>query len=176
MSITMINIRCRKCGESCNLTGCRTCTIYPLITDTSRDATVKRIRAGLVKRSGKQWSVTVGRGTAGGWISISVPPKRLGCARLHDMDRYTDLCQACGQTQLRHDDENTIGCPGHVCTDKCYRAYITPEDREELGQLLSLTNVHFQGVSIASSIGHYVEYIDRAEGRSPRKYGEQYWD
>jgi hypothetical protein len=41
-----------------------------------RDETISRIRAALKKRSGKAWSVTGGRGTAWGWISIDAPPKR----------------------------------------------------------------------------------------------------
>ena len=42
---------------------------------TRADA-IARIRAGLVKRSGKQWSVTGGKGTAYGWLCIDAPPKR----------------------------------------------------------------------------------------------------
>jgi hypothetical protein len=41
-----------------------------------RDEAIKRIRAGLKRRSGKSWSVTGGRGTAWGWITIISPPKR----------------------------------------------------------------------------------------------------
>jgi len=55
--------------------------------------------------------------------------------------------------------------------------YLTPADAEELGLLLNLGKpVHSQGESIPSSSGHYIEYIDRAWGRTPRKYGKQYWD
>jgi hypothetical protein len=41
-----------------------------------RDETIKAIRTALKRRSGKTWSVTGGRGTAGGWINISAPPRR----------------------------------------------------------------------------------------------------
>ena len=41
-----------------------------------RNEAVKRIRVALRQRSGKAWSVTCGRGTAWGWITIDVPPAR----------------------------------------------------------------------------------------------------
>ena len=40
-----------------------------------RDATAKAIRAAL-KSTGRAWSVTVGTGTARGWITITAPPAR----------------------------------------------------------------------------------------------------
>lgn len=42
----------------------------------NRDEAIRRIRAGLKKRSGKTWSVTGGRGTGWGWIRIMSPPAR----------------------------------------------------------------------------------------------------
>jgi len=53
---------------------------------------------------------------------------------------------------------------------------MTEADRQQLAQLLGLENVHQQGVSIPASNGHYQEYIDRANGRSPSVIGEKYWD
>jgi len=44
--------------------------------DTSIDATIKRIRAALRKRSGKPWSVRRGQGTAYSWLTIESPPSR----------------------------------------------------------------------------------------------------
>ena len=41
-----------------------------------RASVIKRIRAGLKQRSGKEWSVTGGTGTAYGWLEISAPPRR----------------------------------------------------------------------------------------------------
>jgi hypothetical protein len=41
-----------------------------------RNEAIKRIKTALQKRSGKQWSVTGGRGTAWGWVEIDAPPKR----------------------------------------------------------------------------------------------------
>jgi hypothetical protein len=43
-----------------------------------RDETIAAIRSHLRARSGRSWSVTGGRGTAWGWISIHVPPKARG--------------------------------------------------------------------------------------------------
>lgn len=48
----------------------------PIPDDLDRDVAIKLIREALKKRSGKQWSVTGGRGTAYGWIYINVPPAR----------------------------------------------------------------------------------------------------
>jgi len=42
----------------------------------SLSATIKIIREALKKRTGLQWSVARGKGTANGWITIQSPPKR----------------------------------------------------------------------------------------------------
>lgn len=44
--------------------------------DLSRNTVTARIRAALRRRSGKRWSVTGGRGTAYGWITIDAAPSR----------------------------------------------------------------------------------------------------
>ena len=53
----------------------------PPANDTRKYYSVKEavvaIRTALKARSGKSWSVTHGRGTAYGWITISAPPKAL---------------------------------------------------------------------------------------------------
>lgn len=41
-----------------------------------RDEAIKRVRAALKRKTGKTWSVTGGRGTAWGWITVEAPPKR----------------------------------------------------------------------------------------------------
>ena len=43
---------------------------------TDRAETIKVIRSALRQRSGKTWSVTGGRGTAWGWLTITAPPAR----------------------------------------------------------------------------------------------------
>jgi hypothetical protein len=50
-------------------------------------------------------------------------------------------------------------------------------DMAELGKLLGYdTPCHHQGVSVPASHAHYREYIDRAEGRTPRAIAAAYWD
>lgn len=94
---------------------------YPAV-DTSRNAVMARIKKALRERSGRTWSVTCGRGTACGWLTISVPPSKLTAD-----------------------------------------GYISKDDQAQLAALLGLRSVHQQGVSVASSSAHYVEFIDRAE-------------
>jgi hypothetical protein len=48
------------------------------VEELTRDEAIRRIRASLKQRSGRAWSVTGGRGTAYGWITITVPPARRG--------------------------------------------------------------------------------------------------
>lgn len=50
--------------------------IAAAMADPSRKNTIAAIRAALKDRSGKAWSVTGGRGTAYGWITIEAPPAR----------------------------------------------------------------------------------------------------
>jgi hypothetical protein len=55
---------------------------------TDRDETIKAVRAALKRRSGKTWSVTGGKGTAWGWITITAPPKRReGFGYMSEADR-----------------------------------------------------------------------------------------
>ena len=105
--------------------------------DLSRNAVTRRIKAALVKRSGVQWSVTGGTGTAYGWITITAPPSRR---------------------------QNGGSC-------------MTDADRQLLAELLGLPRpCHHQGEDIGGSNDYYREYIDRAEGRAPRKIAQPYWD
>lgn len=41
-----------------------------------RDEAIRAIRAALRRRTGRPWSVTGGRGTAWGWITVTAPPSR----------------------------------------------------------------------------------------------------
>ena len=125
-----------------------------------RDAAIKTIRAALKRRSGKAWSVTGGRGTAWGWIEIDAPPARR---------TWSNRLKAGAVTDRPEDyEEYDTGEPGRMTS---------PTDRAELGALLGLDGpAHCQGVSIASSGDYYREYIDRAEGRTPSKIGQPYWD
>lgn len=41
-----------------------------------RNEAIAEIRKALKERTGRTWSVTGGRGTAWGWITVTAPPKR----------------------------------------------------------------------------------------------------
>jgi hypothetical protein len=57
-------------------------------TVDDRDEAIARIRAALRRRTGKAWSVTGGRGTSWGWITISSPPaRRIDYGYMTDADR-----------------------------------------------------------------------------------------
>ena len=53
---------------------------------------------------------------------------------------------------------------------------MTEDERTELGRLLGLPPVHFQGYSIPAGNDFYQEAIDRANGRTPSIVGKPYWD
>jgi hypothetical protein len=134
--------------------------------DLTRNAVIKRIKAALEKRSGKKWSVTGGRGTAHGWLTIDAPPARRTWHRVAKDDTRNET------GDLYYGDVD--GGPG-------FAGHTSPDDRAELAKLLGLrtglaSDVHHQGISIPSSHDHYREFIDRAEGRKPAKIAEQYWD
>ena len=125
-----------------------------------RNETINRIRTALKKRSGKAWSVTGGRGTAWGWLTIDAPPAR---RTVHYVKRQ-------GAVSDWPDDycETDTGEPG---------GHMTKEERAELGKLLGFDKpTQFQGESIPAGHDYWQEYIDRAEGRTPSVIGKQYWD
>jgi hypothetical protein len=125
-------------------------SIREMIAALDRDTVIRTIRASLRRRSGKAWSVTGGRGTAYGWITIDVPPSR----RRWQWDGITPT----------HSE-------GHAC------GHASLVERDELARLLGLTApVHFQGHSIPAGHDYYREYLDRAEGRTPSVLGTPYWD
>lgn len=125
-----------------------------------RDDTIRAIRAALKRRSGKSWSVTGGRGTAWGWITIDAPPRR------RSGDHMPDGADEFGRITYRHVD---TGEPRRF-------GIMTPADCAELAQLLGLERVHPQGVSIPAGTDYRIEYVARAEGRAPSAFGTPYWD
>lgn len=42
----------------------------------TRDEAIQRLRAALKRRTGRPWSVSAGRGTSWGWITVQAPPRR----------------------------------------------------------------------------------------------------
>jgi hypothetical protein len=123
-----------------------------------RTEVTKRIKNALKQRSGLDWSVTGGKGTAWGWLKIDAPKSRLVCD-----------CKATSKAEYQ------AGCTHD------YACYVSREDQAILRELLGFAAdsgypVGWQGVSIPASGGYWEEYIDRAEGRTPTRYGEVYWD
>lgn len=126
-----------------------------------RNEAIKRIRAGLKARrqpGDPIWSVKGGTGTAWGWIKVNAPPSvrtwshRLQAGAPDEPGRYVQV---------------DTGEPGHDPS---------PALCARLSELLNLKQIRHQGVSIPASTGHYVEYVARAEGRTPETFGVQYWD
>ncbi len=54
--------------------------------------------------------------------------------------------------------------------------YMSKEEQKELAVLLGLERMHPQGESIPSGSHYREEFVARAEGRTPERFGEQYWD
>ena len=63
-----------------------TTTVLPSNENLSRNAVITRLKTALRARSGRAWSVTGGRGTAYGWITIDTMPSR----RTDDQARTED--------------------------------------------------------------------------------------
>ena len=123
-----------------------------------RNSTIQYIKTALRRRSHKQWSVTGGRGTAYGWITIDAPPKRQTWS-FHGEGTISE-------GNLIEVNDKQPGC-GHI----------GPAEREELKGLLGLPDpVHFQGISIPAGNDYYQEYIDRSSGQVPSVIGTPYWD
>jgi hypothetical protein len=125
-----------------------------------RDFAAKVIRDNLKKRSGKPWSVTVGRGTAWGWLHLDAPNRRRTWhwrLKSPDMPDYPE-----------NYEEYDTGQPG---------GHMGPIERAELAGLLGLERLDsYQGISIPGASDYYDEYMDRAQGRTPEREGKPYWD
>lgn len=75
---------------------------------TDRDDVIRIIRAELRRRSGKAWSVTGGRGTSWGWITITAPPaRREQYGRMSAADA-AELGQLLGLGRPVHDQGESI--------------------------------------------------------------------
>lgn len=125
-----------------------------------RDDTIREIRAALKRRSGKTWSVTGGRGTSYGWITITAPPARRTW-------RNRLIAGMAGDLPADFERVDT-GITGRGMSDA---------DRAELAELLGLEPHETRdGVTIPAGTDYRREYLDRADGREPSVYGRPYWD
>jgi len=109
-----------------------------------RDEAIKRIRKALTKKTGKSWSVTGGRGTAWGWITVSAPPRRrVWHTQIKPFD--PSLPGSCWREIIKE-------IP--IAKDDPRRAYgyTSLDDCRELARAFGLKNmpdgVHHQGLSI----------------------------
>ncbi len=134
---------------------------YQNQVEHDRAGTIKAIRTALKARSGKDWSVTGGRGTAWGWIKISAPPVRSTFAH-----REREGAQHMEKWRDRVEEYDT-GEPGRCASFA---------DIDQLAELLDLPACQCDPASIPASSDYRREYIDRAEGRTPSKIAEPYWD
>jgi hypothetical protein len=119
-----------------------------------RNEAIKRIRIALKKRTGKSWSVTGGRGTAWGWITVQAPPKR----RVdHEQSSTWD------RTQPDKPLFTEIGPPPGE-----NGLYTSLEDCEELAEIFSLDkpHIHMQSLSISPDNNEYYVYLAE-NGRKP---------
>lgn len=54
---------------------------------------------------------------------------------------------------------------------------MSPQDAAALGTLLGLGHpAHHQGVNVPASSAYRAEYVARAKGEKPTRYGTPYWD
>lgn len=131
-----------------------------------RDDAIALIKHYLKKRSGKTWSVTGGRGTAWGWITIQAPPKRR-VAHLDNPDYHRDdpVEGSLPYTEVPPDENHGAW-------------YLSEADSKELAELLGKPRgwVHCQGETIPASSAYRLEYVARAMGLDPIVGGTPYWD
>jgi hypothetical protein len=124
-----------------------------------RSEVTKHIKKYLRERTGRDWSVTGGRGTAWGWLRIEAPKKRRVC---HDENPAYEPFAPVGDPAReelpwieREPREGEVG-------------YYTPqEDRLILAEALGigLNQASCQGVSISPDSWDF--YLDRAENGPP---------
>lgn len=75
---------------------------------SDRNRTIAELRRVLRARSGRAWSVSGGRGTAWGWITIQSPPaRRVGWGYMPDDDR-AELARLLGFDRPVHNQGETI--------------------------------------------------------------------
>lgn len=130
------------------------------IIGRGRDAVIKAIRVSLQERSGKAWSVTGGRGTAWGWITIYAPPSR--CT-----GHAVVKAGASGVNPEDYEYKDTGEPNGNM----------TSADSAELAKLMGLPAVHHQGENVPASNAYQRVALWRAmTGTDGGHKVEPYWD
>ena len=121
-----------------------------------RDEAIKRIRSALKRKTGKTWSVTGGRGTAWGWITVQAPPKRRLCHDQNpDWTGFDDIPTCIRKT----------GKPPWIerkPKDGEKGWYTSDAEAGQLGRAFKLDRrAHFQGLHISPDETEF--YVKRAE-------------
>lgn len=80
-----------------------------------------KIRAALRRRSGKDWSVSRGRGTAGGWLTITSPPSRQVNGHMSEADQ-AELGRLLGDSRRVHHQGVSIPSGGDYRQEYLARA------------------------------------------------------
>lgn len=127
-----------------------------------RSEVTKRIKKALKKRTGQTWSVTGGRGTAWGWLTIEAAKSR---QVMHDSNpKYDRFALGRNQDELpwveRKPEKDEIA----YCTSQ--------EDRKILAEALGI-GMNFssvQGVSVSPDQWQF--YVGRAENGKPEEKPE----
>jgi hypothetical protein len=129
-----------------------------------RDDAIKAIRTALKRRTGKAWSVTGGRGTAWGWVTVHAPPARrtaeyvkVGDGNGRDVYELRDMGERLPYGQMTPADLTLLRVTLGFDADECYP-------------------VGADGWSIPAGTDYRIEAVARAEGRNPSTYGVPYWD
>jgi hypothetical protein len=129
----------------------------------NRSAIIAFIKRNLKVRSGITWSVTGGKGTAYGWLTIDAVPARR---------TFRNIPAPGNEIARNPGKENWI-----EVEDPSYEwGHTGPADRQKLATLLDLDTVHTQGQSVAASNDHYREAMQRAAGLPVTKIAQPYWD
>jgi len=118
-----------------------------------RDEAIKRIRAALKRKTGKTWSVTGGRGTSSGWITVQAPPKRrVRHEPIGDIDD-PEWLNAPYRERVREEPLREGDDP---------RGFYTPwAECDQLARAFKLDAVHGQGILISPDKTE--SYVMRAE-------------
>ena len=117
-----------------------------------RNEVIKRIKAALKRKTGKTWSVTGGRGTGWGWITVQAPKSRRISVR--DNPAYVDPWETPGE--LRYFEYTRENGDNH---------YTSRAACAELALAFGLSKpVHYQGLSISPE--KWEHYLELAEARS----------
>ena len=75
--------------------------MHPRHENLSRNAVIARLKTALRARSGRAWSVTGGRGTTYGWITIDTVPSRRGDLTIRAADQR-ELANMLGLDGVHH--------------------------------------------------------------------------